>query len=425
MLQEIAEALARYANSIEKYLAKDQSIDKSPIFDISVNTAPEHWLEKVRQGAPHLLSEDEPENQYDSFPTELIKTADLQLNSSNIRQESKLDNKPVTKKSFLTRIHKSAFNSVRKVIYESLVHTQFNKLTKEENTPSTDSIISTKRSIPFVTNISSKKINKLSAITDSKTITPTKVFYQSYKSNSDNTIKNKLSFNNIENKTKYTSNQPKQTNQVKQSKKTIEQSTIVLKSAHKKSSTDRHYYSKPKIKINTTPTQITFTQNKKVTENDLLISSTRKDSNILASGLQLKNKKTNKLLLKEALANKANKANKAILSDRYKQDTTTPKSFKKKNEAYSNNSFKLEFSSDTLVDSNKTNNTAAKLKNWPNLPNELLIETDHDNWPQLPKQEQGLYKDGTNQKLEFWQLHKQEQYKSQKDQEQRGTFWNA
>jgi len=107
------------------------------------------------------------------------------------------------------------------------------------------------------------------------------------------------------------------------------------------------------------------------------------------------------------------------------KNTTTPKSFKKKNEAYSNNSFKLEFSSDTLVDRNKTNNTAAKLKNWPNLPNELLIETDHDNWPQLPKQEQGLYKDGTNQKLEFWQLHKQEQYKSQKDQEQRGTFWNA
>lgn len=55
LLQGIARALARYANSIERLLDQEDSSAKRSISDYSDERPPAHWLAKVRQGAPHLL----------------------------------------------------------------------------------------------------------------------------------------------------------------------------------------------------------------------------------------------------------------------------------------------------------------------------------------------------------------------------------
>lgn len=55
LLQGIASALVRYANSIEKLLAQDNSSVGRSLNDYSDERPPAHWLAKVRQGAPHLL----------------------------------------------------------------------------------------------------------------------------------------------------------------------------------------------------------------------------------------------------------------------------------------------------------------------------------------------------------------------------------
>ncbi|SER47110.1 hypothetical protein SAMN05421690_102920 [Nitrosomonas sp. Nm51] len=56
LLQGIARTLARYASSIEKRLARENSSANHPISDYSDERPPAHWLAKVRQGAPHLLT---------------------------------------------------------------------------------------------------------------------------------------------------------------------------------------------------------------------------------------------------------------------------------------------------------------------------------------------------------------------------------
>lgn len=55
LLQGIASALVRYASSIEKLLAQDNSTVGRSLNDYSDERPPAHWLAKVRQGTPHLL----------------------------------------------------------------------------------------------------------------------------------------------------------------------------------------------------------------------------------------------------------------------------------------------------------------------------------------------------------------------------------
>ncbi len=57
ILKAIARILFSYAYSIEKAVSKESSPEQQPVEYSSNDTPPAHWLEKVRQGAPHLLEQ--------------------------------------------------------------------------------------------------------------------------------------------------------------------------------------------------------------------------------------------------------------------------------------------------------------------------------------------------------------------------------
>lgn len=82
ILKSVAQILIKYAHSIEKYLTKENLTDRHIVSEVSNDLPPAHWLEKVRQGAPHLLNETSRESEPGSNSYQ-AHGQDTRLNSDN------------------------------------------------------------------------------------------------------------------------------------------------------------------------------------------------------------------------------------------------------------------------------------------------------------------------------------------------------
>ena len=88
LLLGIANTLHRYASSIEKHLARDNSSTNHSVSDYSDERPPAHWLAKVRQGAPQLLeNHSEDDTQIATYSFEAKNTSSFNSPASNDSSE--------------------------------------------------------------------------------------------------------------------------------------------------------------------------------------------------------------------------------------------------------------------------------------------------------------------------------------------------
>ena len=74
LLLGVAKALTYSANALENLLVKDNSLHADIVLTHSNDGPPAHWLEKVRQGAPHLLNTAQESDEQDNLPNQPLTT---------------------------------------------------------------------------------------------------------------------------------------------------------------------------------------------------------------------------------------------------------------------------------------------------------------------------------------------------------------
>lgn len=405
-LNGVAQTLVRYANSIESYLAKERIYIKDPVVEHSIDVPPAHWLEKVRQGAPHLLDQISDGKETISPPHE-TNELDINQTSNSLDEQKNIVKKRNSGQQLVKKKSEKVFRSIKKQMTRT-VEAAVKPVKKTEHIGSISSQKADKKTTQNWFNRISKIANIKQVETRSNLATPQKSKVSLQKVFNLETTKKKSISKNVTNGS---------LNKIEKKTKSTEraQNQAVEPSVHIRSSNKPTIHLYPKSK--TQRKAIKFTQ-----ENQIIKAKDEcntfdfysKDRKIQAPKTRqqhegfLKNKST-------VLLEKPN-----IQERKYKpQDTSTIQTEKKKSDAH------LNFSFEKTNQRHKSNTRQTGTIDWSGLTNETISEKNKDRWPQLPKQGWEQTAETLNQPLNDWRLQEQAKFKFLSDQEQRGKLWNG
>ncbi len=430
ILKSVAQILIKYANSIEKYLTKENLPDKHVVSEVSNDLPPVHWLEKVRQGAPHLLNETSREFKPGSNPYQ-VNDQDTRLNSDNQHKQETLVNSPAVptqkprfnknpfRQPYVHHHSKNLLETVKKYFYKSIPDTVQTSTNTENNSEITNQrLVKRKKRVLFKKNSD----NSLSQhIFPSVTEPPLNDFNQKKPLNPSQKMDEVASINK-KFKSKNASNaSPKPTaRNTAQKEKNHQQPETLSGQIRPKNQTRIHLYPNSQRQTKADKEiQHDYVKNQEIEWNHHLFSSKKQKI------------KTPEIQQQKIIVANRNGPNKANLSSNPRKNVHKQQIVHNIQTIKTTSAQSLDFSAETVshqhkkIISVKTNKLQLSSMRWPCMLDETLSDTNQDRWPQLPKEEWIKTKETVNQPFKHWQQQEDTRRKTLSEHEQRGILWNA
>ncbi|MFW5443969.1 MAG: hypothetical protein ACKE51_06660 [Methylococcaceae bacterium] len=437
-LMNVAQSLVKYANGIEAYLSRDYVFEEELDTNDLRNAPPAHWIEKVRQGAPHLLDQIEYTDDSELYSFKINKQiAEDLIPPSHLVDKTSLGDEP---DSFFHQVKEPDIQYKAEAPEHQLFKLKkkniqpqpyiFKKITKAVGLLDTQNEytsevslqpkIRTKENLQLSDSKSNENIareffnasNKITEEAETELTrpfvslkTPIRCIEKIFKS----TVKN--------NTTNFHNRNDGRLNKIKQ--KATETRTVQQHGSgsceddllnNKKTA---HLYPKSILQHKA----IKFTQRNGV--NETKVESSKQEC--------FANDKVQNPLLSDLLQppKTISKKKKSVLSGSRKIQEPTNKSgdIKITQPVEINNDSYLKFTPKNS--SHKTRVPSSRSVDWSSVMNETTDLINQDRWPHLLKQEQVLLSETRHQHFDFWRIQKQAESKFLSDQEQRGRLWNA
>ncbi len=435
ILKSVAQILAKYASSIEKYLTKENLPDRHIVSEVSNDLPPAHWLEKVRQGAPHLLNQTSHENElgtssYQDDDQDTHVNSDNHSHSSNHHKQEIPANSPSVpmpkqkanknsfRQLFVHNNSKNLLETVKKHFYKPIPDTVQTSTNTENSSEITDQRPAKRKKRIFFKKNSDHGISQhtLSSITkpplngfnQKKPLTPTQKMDEV----------TSISKNSKSNNASDPSPSPI-IKQARQKEKTHHQPETLSEQTRPKNQTRVHLYPNLQRQTRTVKEiQHNHVINRKTERNHHLFSSEKQKIEI-PKIQQQQNTVVNRNRPNMAnLSSNPRNAHKSQIAHKIQTtETTSAQSLGFTAETFSHQQTKI-----ISVKADKFQPCSTR---WPCMPDETSSDTNPDRWPELPKEEWLKTKETVHQPIKPWQLQEETKRKHLSEQEQRGILWNA